>query len=122
MTGSFNEIFDKNSKIILGIMIGLIFLFMILLSKLGYFENKRRDEVLNQNYKAKVIEKFEDKRNRNARMIRLSNSKKLFDYWPENVEIKIGDSIIKEKMSSNLLVKRNSKLIYSVNLLEEKEK
>lgn len=55
MNGSWNEIFDKNSKIILGIMIVLIFLFMILLYKLGYFENKKRDEVLNQNYKVLVI-------------------------------------------------------------------
>lgn len=55
MNVSWNEIFDKNSKIILGIMIVLIFLFMILLYKLGYFENKKRDEVLNQNYKVLVI-------------------------------------------------------------------
>lgn len=121
MTGSWNEIFDKNSKIILGIMIGLIFLFMLLLSKLGYFENKRRDEVLNQNYKAVVILKFYDKPNHNTPKIKLSNGKVLIDYWhwrKQKVEIKVGDSLIKEKMSTNLLVKRNSELVYSINLLE----
>ncbi|MBS7788330.1 hypothetical protein KIH23_13570 [Flavobacterium sp. CYK-55] len=116
-----DEIFDRKSKIILGTMLSLIGLLLFSLSQFGYFENQRRDEILNQNYKAKVIEKFEDKSNRNARMIRLSNSRKLFDYWPKNVELKIGDSIIKEKMSTNLLVKRNSRLIYSLNLLEAKD-
>jgi cell division protein YceG involved in septum cleavage len=121
MTGSWNEIFDKNSKIILGIMIGLIFLLIILLYKLGYFENKRRDEVLNQNYKAVVILKFYDKPNHNTPKIKLSNGKVLIDYWhwrKQKVEIKVGDSLIKEKMSTNLLVKRNSELVYSINLLE----
>ena len=121
MNGSWNEIFDKNSKIILGIMIVLIFLFMILLYKLGYFENKKRDEVLNQNYKALVILKFIDKPNHNTPKIKLSNGKVLIDYWhwrKQNIEIKVGDSLIKEKMSTNLLVKRNSKLVYSLNLLE----
>jgi hypothetical protein len=121
MTGSWNEIFDKRSKIILGIMILLIFLLMILLSKIGYFENKQRVEVLNQNYKALVILKFYDKPNHNTPKIKLSNGIVLINYWywrKQNIEIKVGDSLIKEKMSTNLLVKRNSKLVYSLNLLE----
>ena len=118
MTGNWNEIFDRNSKIILGIMIGLIFLFTLLLSKLGYFENKKRDEILNQNYKSVVVSKYRDKPNHNTPKIKLLNSRELIDYWPkENVEIKIGDSIIKDKMSTNLIVKRKAKLIYSINLL-----
>ena len=121
MSVSFNEIFDRNSKIILAVMFGSILLMFFVLSKLGYFENQRRDNIVNEQYKGLVINKFLDQSNHNARRIKLSNGKEIDDYWPteKEVEIKIGDSIIKEKMSTNIIVKRNSQIIYSINMLKE---
>ncbi|MFM2214039.1 MAG: hypothetical protein RL427_1302 [Bacteroidota bacterium] len=114
------EIFDRNSKIILGILIVLIATLLLVLNQMGYFENQRRDAVLNQHYKAVVVKKYIDKLNHNTPKLKLSNGRELIDYWPnKTVTIEVGDSIIKDKMSTNLGVIRNAKIIYSLTILTE---
>jgi hypothetical protein len=120
MNEGISEIFDRNSKIILGILIVLITTLLLVLDQMGYFENQRRDAVLNQHYKAVVIKKYRDELNHDTPKLKLSNGRELIDYWPnKTVTIEVGDSIIKEKMSTNLIVKRNSKIVYSLIILQE---
>jgi hypothetical protein len=120
MVGGIDEILNKKDKIIIGTMLFCIFSLMFLLNHFGYFENSRRDGILNEEFKTSIVEKYVDESEHMTPMIKLSNGNKMINYFPEhNVELKIGDSLNKKKSSTDMQVYRNQKLIYSINLLEK---
>jgi hypothetical protein len=120
MVGGIDEILNKKDKIIIGTMLLFIISLMFLLNHFGYFENSRRDEILNEVFMTSVIGKYSNKSEHMTPMIKLSNGNEMINYFPKNnVELNIGDSLIKRKSSTDMQVYRNEKLIYSINLLEK---
>jgi hypothetical protein len=120
MVGGIDEIVNKKDKIIISTMLLFIISLMFLLNHFGYFENSRRDEILNEVYKTSVIGKYTNKSEHMTPMLNLSNGNEMINYFPKHkVELNIGDSLIKRKSSTDMQVYRNEKLIYSINLLEK---
>ena len=115
-----DEILNRKDKIIIGTMLLFIVTLMFLLNHFGYFENSRRDEILNEEFKTSVIGKYVDKSNHMTPKLKLSNGNEMINYFPNhNVELNIGDSLVKRKISTDMQVYRNQKLVYSINLLEK---
>ena len=120
MVSGIDEILNKKDKIIIGTMLLFIVALMFLLNNFGYFENSKRDGILNEEFKTSVIEKYVDKRNHMTPKLKLSNGNEMVNYFPNHkVELNVGDSLIKQKNSTNMEVYRKEKLIYSINLLEK---
>jgi hypothetical protein len=115
-----DEILNKKDKIIIGTMLLFIVILMFLLNHFGYFENSRRDKILNEEFKTSVIGKYVDRSNHMTPKLKLANGNEMINYFPKhNVELNIGDSLIKRKSSTDMQVYRNEKIIYSINLLEK---
>ena len=115
-----DEILNKKDKIIIGTMLLFIVILMFLLNHFGYFENSRRDKVLNEEFKTSIIGKYVDESNHMTPKLKLGNGNEMINYFPkQNVELNIGDSLIKRKNSTDMQVYRNEKIIYSINLLEK---
>jgi len=120
MVSGIDEILNKKDKIIIGTMLLFIVALMFLLNNFGYFENSKRDGILNEEFKTSIIEKYVDKRNHMTPKLKLSNGNEMVNYFPNHkVELNVGDSLIKQKNSTNMEVYRKEKLIYSINLLEK---
>jgi len=120
MVSGIDEMLNKKDKIIIGTMLLFIFSLMLLLNHFGYFENSRRDGVLNEEFKTSVIEKYTNKSEHMTEILKLSNGNEITNYFPRhNIELNIGDSLIKLKNSTDMQVYRNEVLIYSINLLEK---
>jgi hypothetical protein len=120
MVSGIDEILNKKDKILIGTMLLFIVALMFLLNHFGYFENSKRDEILNKEFKTCVIEKYIDKSNHMTPKLKLANGNEMINYFPNRkVELNIGDSLIKQKNSTDMQVYREKKLIYSINLLEK---
>lgn len=120
MVNGIDEILNKKDKIIIGTMLSFIVILMFLLNYFGYFENLKRDEVLNKEFKTIVLEKYIDKNNHMTPIIKLLNGDEMINYFPnQKIELNVGDSLIKQKKSTDMQVYRKDKLIYSINLLEK---
>ena len=120
MTTGIDEILNKKDKLIIGSMLAFIFCLVLLLNYLGYFENSKRDEVLNEEFSVTIVEKFRDKSNHNQPIVTLSNGNQIVNYFPnQNIELNIRDSLIKQKNSTNMQVYRDNILTYSINILEK---
>jgi hypothetical protein len=66
-----DEILNKKDKIIIGTMLLFIVILMFLLNHFGYFENSRRDKVLNEEFKTNIIEKlFEELQNNDIKSVK----------------------------------------------------
>ena len=101
-------------------MLLFIVTLMFLLNYFGYFENSKRNEILNEEFKTRIIEKYVDKSNQMTPKLKLSNGNEMINYFPNhNVELNVGDSLVKRKISTDMQVYRNQKLIYSISLLEK---
>lgn len=115
-----DEILNKKDKLIIGSMLVFVFCLVLLLNYLGYFENSKRDEVLNEEFTVTVIDKYIDKSEHMTPIIKLSNGNEMINYFPkQNIELNIGDSLIKQKNSTNMQVYRDNNLTYSINILEK---
>lgn len=120
MIQDINGIFRKKDKIIIGGMFFFVLSLIIMLNFFGYFENTKRDEVLNDEFITTVVDIYIDYNAHQSSMIKLSNGEKMHNFFPKNnIELMIGDSLIKKKNSTDMLVFRDKMLIYSVNLLEK---
>ena len=120
MIGGIDEILGKKDKIIIGTMLIFVFCLMFLLNHFGYFENSKRDSVLNEEFKTSIIEKYIDRSEHMTPMLKLSNGNEMINYFPKhNAVLKIGDSLVKMKNSTDMQVYRNEKIIYSISLLEK---
>ncbi|MFV8465415.1 hypothetical protein [Flavobacterium sp. LB1P62] len=107
MVGSINEILDKKDKIILGTMLLFVFSLIILLSHYGCFENKYRDAILNEEFSSRVISKYVNAHEHMTPMLKLLNGSEMINYFPKHkAEIMIGDSLVKRKKSTDMLVFR----------------
>ncbi|MFV8376520.1 hypothetical protein [Flavobacterium sp. LB1P71] len=120
MVDGIDEILNKKDKIIIGSMLLFIFSLIFILNHFGYFENSKRDQILDEVFKTSVVEKYTNKSEHMTPMLKLSNGNEMINYFPKhNVKLNIGDSLIKRKSSTDMQVYRNKKLIYSINLLEK---
>lgn len=120
MVGGIDEILNKKDKIIIGTMLFFIFSLIFLLNHFGYFENLKRDGILKEEFKTRITEKYINKSEHMTQMIKLSNGNKMINYFPKHdVELIVGDSLVKNRNSTDMQVYRNQKLIYSINLLEK---
>ena len=89
MVGGIDEILSKKDKRIIGTMLLFIFSLIFLLNYFGYFENSRRDEILDEVFKTNVIEKYTNKSEHMTPMLKLSNGNEMINYFPKhNVELK----------------------------------
>lgn len=119
MNYNIDEILNKKDKIIIGTMLLFIVSLMFLLNYLGYFENSKRDSILNEKFTAKIIKKYVDENNHMTPYIKLSNGNKMVNSFQKNqINLNISDSLVKRKNSTDMQVYRNKKMIYSLNLLE----
>lgn len=119
MNYDIDEILNKKDKIIIGTMLLFIISLMFLLNYLGYFENSKRNKVLNEEFSAKIIEKYVDESNHMTPYIKLSNGNEMINSFQKNqINLKLADSLVKKKNSTDMQVYRNKKMIYSLNLLE----
>lgn len=120
MVGNIDEILGKKDKIILLVMLLCIVGILFLLNQFGYFENKKRDLIIDEEFSVKVIDQYFDKNNHMANMIKLSNNAEMINYFPRyNFRIEVGDSLSKQKNSTNMEVFRNNKMIISISLLDK---
>ncbi|TDW49118.1 hypothetical protein EV144_103645 [Flavobacterium sp. 270] len=120
MSQDINEILGKKDKIILGTMLVFIFSFVIVLNYFGFFENKLRDEVLDDKFAVTVIDKYIDYKNHATPKVKLSNGLEMVNFFPKNkIQLLVGDSLLKTNNSTDMLVFRNKKLIYSISLLDK---
>jgi hypothetical protein len=118
MPVSFDEILNKRDKIILGTLVLFIFSLMTILKYSGYFNNEIKNSILNEKFEGKIVSRNTDYKNHGDTKVKLSSGKEIYDYFPkQNVELKIGDSLVKRKNSIYMLVFRNGKYLYEVDLL-----
>ena len=115
-----DEVFDKNTKIILGCLLVFLFALFSFLSYSGYFENNRRKEVMEENFNGKVIKKKVDYGNHGSITLKLSDSTSLSGYFPkQKIEIFVNDSLVKEKKSIYMQLYRKGSEVIKVNMLEK---
>ena len=115
-----SEILGRKDKIIIGTMLVFAFGLLIILNQFGYFENKQRDQILNDEFATLVVDKYFDRKNHMTPKVVLSNGNEMINFFPKNKVILIlGDSLVKKKKSTDMLVFRNKKLIYSISLLDK---
>ncbi|MFE3847068.1 hypothetical protein ACFX5D_03690 [Flavobacterium sp. LB3P45] len=101
-------------------MLLIVFGLIILLGHYGYFENKYRDAILNEEFSSRVISKYVNVYEHMTPMLKLSNGSEIINYFPKHKgEIRIGDSLLKRKKSTDMLVFRRENLVYSINLLDK---
>ncbi|MBS7254904.1 hypothetical protein [Flavobacterium branchiicola] len=113
------EILGKKDKIIIVVMLVFVFAFIFILNGFGYFENQKIDEVLNEEFETIVIDKYIDKSNHMTPKVKLSNGNEMINFFPKsNVELSSGDSLVKRKNSTDMLVFRDKKLVYSISMLD----
>lgn len=113
------DILGKKDKIIIGSMLIFVFAFIFVLNGFGYFENQKIDEVLNEEFETVVIDKYIDKSNHMAPKVKLANGNEMFNFFPKSdVELNLGDSLVKKKNSTDMLVFRDKKLVYSISMLD----
>ena len=118
--GDKDEILGRKDKIILGVMLLCLFSLISALNYFGFFEDKYRDEVLDKEFTSVITFKYIDSTNHMSPKIKLSNGNEMINYFPkQNIELLIGDSLVKRKKSTDMLVFRDKKLLYSISLLDE---
>ncbi|MDW8851026.1 hypothetical protein SD960_13055 [Flavobacterium sp. MMLR14_040] len=120
MAQDVNEIFRKKDKIVIGGMLIFVFSLIIVLNFFGYFEDVERDEILNNEFRTTVIETYVDYSEHRNPIVKLSNGENMVNFFPKsNIELIVGDSLVKRKKSTDMLVFRKKTLIYSVSLLDK---
>jgi hypothetical protein len=103
-----DEIFDKNSKVILGSLVAFLLILYACLSYSGYFENKRRNQILAESFNGKVISVKVDYKNHGDTTVKLSDSTSLMWYFPkQDFEVLVGDRLVKQKKTIYMYVYRN---------------
>lgn len=115
-----DEILGKKDKVIIGAILVFVFSLLVILNYFGYFENKKRDQVLNDEFETIVIDKYVDKKNHMTPKVILKNGDEIINYFPKNnIQLILGDSLVKKKESTDMLVFRDKKFVCSISLLDK---
>lgn len=110
---------EQRQKIILGILIGFIFLLGLIIKLTKSSKELVMERVLNYNYSGLVVKKYRDRENHNSLTIKLSTGKNVPTFIPEIYhKVIIGDSLYKSKNSLYMNVYRNDSLYFQFNHLE----
>jgi hypothetical protein len=114
-----DEIFDKNAKIILGILVVFLIVLFSFLNYTNYFEKNDRKEILKLTFNGKVIGKTVDYKNHGEITLELSSGKFINGYFPkQKIQISIGDSLVKNKETIYMKVYKNGMDEVKVDLMD----
>ena len=101
----------------MGMIFVPIILILVISEITGLTERQYKEEILKNNYKAKIDCIFIDRYNHSEPTILLDNKKTISNYFIfEKNRIRIGDSLIKSKNSFSIIHKRNNSILNKVNI------
>jgi|SRR5690606_13106685 len=117
---NFDEILGRKDKIIIGSLIIFIFCLIAVLGYAGYFKDSERNAILEKTFQGKIISRYTDYKDHAATKYKLSDGNEIYAYFPkQNVELQIGDSLVKQQNTIYILVFRNGQYKFNVDLLNK---
>jgi hypothetical protein len=111
----------NNKKLMKIVQFLLLFSVVVFLVKVFYFDNLYfRDRVIesikNEEYEGVIVNRYYDKKNHNTPMLVFSNFVEVPIYGQFYSQIKIGDSVVKKKNDTKIVIYRQNEVIILDNI------